>query len=253
VTSIGDTNHSLPDNVGEDATEPESGTADEGVSGDDEEEPLSDRAGGDGTGDETDASGPQDGAVDDSADASENGHVDEDALFEVLSNRRRRYALHYLMQVEGETVDLGDISTQVAAWENGIDPDDLGYRDRKAVHTSLYQYHVPKLDDAGIVEYDSQRGVVRPTGRDEAFDVYLETVAGRDIPWGVYFLLLSGALTALATGAWLGVPVLAALSGAEWGLVVSVAFLVSSCVFACESRYRMRIGTEGPPPEVRDR
>jgi hypothetical protein len=178
------------------------------------------------------------------------GSISNDELFDVLSNQRRRYTLHYLKQNGDEPVEMGDLSTQVAAWELGIEPEALAYDERKRVHTSLYQYHAPKLDDAGIVEYDSQRGTVELTRAGADLDLYLEAVAGRDIPWSTYLLLLSGFGASLMGAVWLDVAPLTALSDATWGLFVAVAFLVSSAVFVYENRYSMRLGGEGPPPEA---
>ncbi|ESP89555.1 hypothetical protein K933_03325 [Candidatus Halobonum tyrrellensis G22] len=176
-----------------------------------------------------------------------------DELFELLSNRRRRFVLHRLKQMEeGETVELSELSRQVAAWENGTDPEALSYADRKNVHTSLYQFHLPKLDDADVVDYDQRAGEVRLTDGVDEVDIYLETVDERDIPWGLYFLSLSGGAALLATAVKLHLPLVSAVSAAEWTLFIVVVFLVSSAAFAYHSRYGMRLGTEGPPPELRD-
>ena len=92
------------------------------------------------------------------------GGVSNEELFEVLSNRRRRYTLHYLKQRAGDPVEMGDLSTQVAAWETGTDPEALAYDERKRVHTSLYQHHAPKLDDAGIVDYNADAARIEYRG-----------------------------------------------------------------------------------------
>ncbi|MFC6941170.1 hypothetical protein ACFQE8_14540 [Salinirubellus sp. GCM10025818] len=178
------------------------------------------------------------------------GSISNDELFDVLSNRRRRYTLHYLKQNGDEPVEMGDLSTKVAAWELGIEPEALAYDERKRVHTSLYQYHAPKLDDAGIVNYDSQRGTIELTRAGADLDLYLEAVAGREIPWSTYLLLLSVFGASLMGAVWLDVPPLTAIPDATWGLFVAVAFLASSAVFVYDNRYSMRLGGEGPPPEA---
>jgi hypothetical protein len=170
-------------------------------------------------------------------------------VFAVLSNRRRRYALHHLKQRPDGAVPLGDLSRRVAAWELGVDPEDLTYEDRKSVHTSLSQFHVPKMCDAGLVEFDAEHGIVELTDAGADLDVYLETVRGHEIPWYRYFLLLSVLSGALVVASAVGVPLLASVPGlAVAGLVVA-AFLCSSLAFLYDSRYRMRVGNEGPPPE----
>lgn len=41
--------------------------------------------------------------------------VDHGELYDALSNRRRRFAIHYLKQRPEAHVDMGDLSTRVAA------------------------------------------------------------------------------------------------------------------------------------------
>jgi len=178
--------------------------------------------------------------------------ISNDDLFEVLSNRRRRYTLHYLKQHADEAVEMGDLSTQIAAWETDTPPEELAYDERKRVHTSLYQYHAPKLDDAGIVDYDSGRGVVELTDAGADLDLYLEAVSGREIPWATYHLLLGGFGVSLMSAVVLEVPPTGMVPEGTWGLVVAVAFLVSSAVFVYDNRVSMRLGSEGPPPEIEE-
>jgi len=96
----------------------------------------------------------------------------QDDVFEILSSPRRRYLLHYLRQRQ-EAVELTELAEHVAAWENGVDPDELTTQERKRVYVSLYQTHVPKLDDAGLVDYDSESGMVVLTQRARRIDTYL--------------------------------------------------------------------------------
>ncbi len=178
--------------------------------------------------------------------------IDVDQTFEVLSNRRRRFMLHCLKQREGERADLSEISTQIAAWEGDASPEEIAYEDRKSVYTSLYQFHAPKMSEAGVIEYERRSGEIRLTDAGRELDVYLETVSGDEIPWSTYYLLLSGAGTLLVGGAWAGLPPLDRLSLGGVATLVCLAFLVSSGYFTYTSRYEMRLGTDGPPPECHE-
>lgn len=177
--------------------------------------------------------------------------LSHDAFFEALSNRRRRYALHYLKQQDDDgAVDLTDLSTQITAWERGVEAESLSYADRKSVHTSLSQFHVPKLDELGFVRFDREQSSVELTDRAADVDVYFETVTEGQLAWGPYLLLLSSALSAAVLGAMAGVPVLAGLSKESLLVFVAVTFLSSSAVFAYDTWTKMRVGANGPPPEV---
>lgn len=94
-----------------------------------------------------------------------------DATLELLSNRRRRYALYYLRRQDG-AVTVEELAQQVAAWEPDSTPDE------ERVLADLYHCQLPRLDDAGAVDYDSADGyvsLVEPT--DEPLTEYLELAA----------------------------------------------------------------------------
>jgi DNA-binding transcriptional ArsR family regulator len=169
-------------------------------------------------------------------------------LFDLLANRRRRFALHYLKR-ETSPVEMGELSTHVAAWEHGVAPEQVSYDDRKAVHTSLYQHHAPRLDDMGLVEYDAERGEVRLTERGADLDVYLDAVKGRTVSWATYFVGLTGLVVALTIGVWLGVGPMGALDAIDLGTVVTAALAVSATAFAYDA-HASRLGSDGPPPEA---
>jgi hypothetical protein len=176
--------------------------------------------------------------------------LDRERLFELLSNRRRRFALHYLKRHADEQVEMGDLSTQVAAWEQGVSPEQVSYDDRKTVHTALYQHHAPKLERAGVVTYNASRGEIALTGAGESVDLSLDPAAERERPWARWFTALSvlGGLAAL--GGWLGVDPLSVVPGPMWGVVVPAGFLVLSLVFAYDTRDTVCLDVEGPPPEA---
>ncbi|MFC6725279.1 hypothetical protein ACFQE1_13045 [Halobium palmae] len=177
--------------------------------------------------------------------------LSRDDVFDVLSNQRRRHLLHYLKQRDGDgEIELSEISSQLAAWEQGTAPEMISYADRKNVHTALYQFHLPKMADAGFVDYDQRSGSVRLTEAARGLEVYLETGSDRDVPWGMYFLGLSCVTTAVALATWLQLGPTASLPVGVPAMFVAVAFLASSVAFAYRTHFVMRIGAEGPPTDV---
>lgn len=173
----------------------------------------------------------------------------EDDLFEVLSNRRRRYAVHAIKQ-EGDAVELGDIAERVASWEYDVAESELSYDERKRVYTALQQSHLPKMDDAGIVAYDKERGVIEPQPALEDADVYLDIVQGREIPWSQYYLGLSGVMAALVAAVWMGAWPLSVVPMTGWMVGIVVAFAVSAAAHTYFDRAN-RIGAGEEPPELR--
>jgi hypothetical protein len=175
--------------------------------------------------------------------------ISYDESFDLLSNHRRRYVLHYLKQ-NGETVTLGDLAEQIAAWENGIDIDDLSYDQRKRVYTSLQQVHLPRMDDARVVEFDDREGSVEVGPAAEDLDFYLDVVEGGDIPWSYLYLGLALINTvvigAFAAGLW---PV-AVLPELGVAIFATTSFLVTSIAHLYVTRTEMRLGGSEEPPSV---
>jgi len=173
----------------------------------------------------------------------------EDELFDVLSSRRRRYALHMLKGRE-EAVELGDVAEQVAAWEYGEEVAEVSYDERKRVYTALQQSHLPKMDDAGVVSFDKNRGVVEPTPALEDVRVYMDVVQGREIPWSDYYLGLSAVAATLLGAVALDAWPFTVLPDLAWGVAAVAAFAVSAVVHRHFAR-RTALG-RGPAPAELD-
>jgi hypothetical protein len=95
-----------------------------------------------------------------------------DDVFHVLQNARRRLVLVYLSDVEG-AVEMRAIAEQVAAWENGTTVEAITSEQRQRVYIALYQSHLPKMDELGVVDYDQARGVVERTPQVDQFLSFL--------------------------------------------------------------------------------
>lgn len=101
----------------------------------------------------------------------------KDDLFHLLSNRRRRDALAYLAANENP-VDMRDLAERIAAWEHDTTVENLTSDQRQRVYIALYQAHLPKLDEYGVIDYNRPRGVVKRLPRARQLDRYLEPVGG---------------------------------------------------------------------------
>ena len=179
----------------------------------------------------------------------EAGELSQDDRFDLLSNHRRRYALHYIKH-NGDRATLGELSDQIAAWENEIDLEEVGYDERKRVYTSLQQVHLPRMDEAGVVEFDDREGAVEIGPAAADLDVYLEIVEGQDVPWSGFYLGLSG-LDLLVVAAYaVGVPVVSAVPGIGLAVFVVTTFLVASLAHLYVTRTEMRLGEREQPPEL---
>lgn len=174
--------------------------------------------------------------------------ISQDTVYEMLANRRRRYTIHYLKQRE-ETVTLGTLAEEVGALEHETTPDQLSSAERKTVYTALQQRHLPKMDDAGLVDFDKRAGAVAPTEPLTDLEIYTEVVGSREYPWSQYYLALSGITVALMVAVWAGAYPLVLLPDIAWGFFVAVAFTVSAVIHVVISR-NMKLGVADDPPEV---
>jgi len=169
----------------------------------------------------------------------------DDEVFELLSNQRRRFVLHYLRRNPEASVSLSTLSERVAGWENDTDPAELAYSERKSVRNSLHQFHLPKLADAGIVTYDDRASEVTledPTVVDAYHTVSDDgpSVSRTTCVAGVSATVL-GAL-GLAAGATGVGGVLA------WAVVALAIVIAAATVYHAR---RTADVADGPPPECR--
>lgn len=80
-------------------------------------------------------------------------------IFELLSSERRRMILYYLEEREGPA-PLRDLAKNIASAEEDVDESELTDDEIRRVYISLYQYHIPKMDDLGVISYDRDDGAV---------------------------------------------------------------------------------------------
>ena len=175
--------------------------------------------------------------------------VSEDELFDVLANQRRRFAVHLLKREEKDKLEIGDMAEQIAAWENGTDMAEITGDERKRVYTALQQSHLPKMDDAGVVEFNKDRGVVEPTPALQNVDLYMDVVEGREIPWSTYYLGLSAVAAALTGAVWLGAWPFTLLPEMAWTVAIVVAFAFSAITHKYYTA-EMKVGEPDEPPEL---
>lgn len=94
-----------------------------------------------------------------------------DTVFELLSDRRRRYVLYTMYRTEGGSMTVDRLATQVRRMED--DHATTGERRAERIADDLRERQLPKLADAGIVEYDDRSETARYHGR-PALEEWLE-------------------------------------------------------------------------------
>lgn len=151
----------------------------------------------------------------------------QDVVFDVLSSARRRYVLH-LLKTEGE-MELTELAEHVAAQENDTTVEELTKQQRKRVYVSLYQTHVPKLEDAGLVEYDQETSMVNLRSQAADIDQYLGANE-QAFPWQYVYLALAGIGLGLVLLSNANVWIFAGLSQGDVAITLVVGLLLVAAV-----------------------
>lgn len=123
-----------------------------------------------------------------------------DVIFEVLKNERRRRVIQFLRDNEGPAT-LGTVAEHIAALENDKDVSAISYAERKRVYVGLYQCHLPKMDDMGVVNFNRARGRLELTEEASQLVPYIEGPVDR-APWYRYYggVVLAGTALLAASG-----------------------------------------------------
>ena len=107
--------------------------------------------------------------------------------FRILQNPRRMMIIKVLRELGG-TVCLREVVRRIATTETGGIPD---RNHRKSVYNSIVQNHIPKMKQAGLIEYDRHTDALRLLDLPETYQYHLEAVEKGDLPWCLYYLTLS--------------------------------------------------------------
>ena len=170
----------------------------------------------------------------------------ESQVFDAAKNLRRRYALYYLKS-EDEPAELGDLAEQIAAWENDTTVEAITAEQRKSVYSALYQTHLPKLEEAGVLNYDRNSNVITFTDDAENLDLYLASDSRTSVQWERLYLGLGGAAVAASALCALEVGPFADVSGLLLATIIAVAVMVLALVHTYDCRqWRRRFDGTAP-------
>lgn len=135
--------------------------------------------------------------------------LEKEKVFDLLYNPRRRATLRFLARRDRPR-SLTELVELIAAEENDVPIGELERQQRRRVHVSLYQTHLPLLDDVGAIEYDRETGAITPGPCMDELLPYLDLPGGGQIPWRSYYgrvlvgycclgaVVLGGVLSALS-------------------------------------------------------
>lgn len=157
------------------------------------------------------------------------GRLTETEAHDILRNERRRAVLQIAYGSSG-TIPVRDLSERIATEETGADP--APRSDRQSVYVSLIQTHLPKLDEAAVIDYDDQHKTIAPGPAADQLEPYItdrsqpaDASASAVVSGRVFALVLVAAVVGWlsAAGSVVGVPVVSQLPPALWEFVALAA------------------------------
>lgn len=105
--------------------------------------------------------------------------TDDADAWDLLRNRRRRQVIVAVANTDdGETTTTREVAERIAAYENDKPVSELSSTEYKRIRIGIYQEHLPRLDDAGIIDYDQSRNTIEATETTEAAARLLATAHG---------------------------------------------------------------------------
>ncbi|WP_238532755.1 DUF7344 domain-containing protein [Halalkalicoccus jeotgali] len=153
--------------------------------------------------------------------------LEKEEVFDLLYNPRRRATLRLVAQ-RSRPLTMEDLVDRIAAAENDVPVDKLERQQRRRVHVSLYQTHLPLLDEVGAIEYDRERTEITPGACLAELLPYLDVADATRSAWRTYYrrLLLGYAVF----GAIVLVGASSSLPLATLALSATALFLVLACL-----------------------
>lgn len=150
--------------------------------------------------------------------------VAESEVHDLLRNDRRRQVIKQLQRTVGSTT-LREIAESIAEKETGESPPPKNIR--QSVYNSLHQTHLPKLDDLGVINYDSDRKTIRLNETARTVDIYMEVVTPFGITWSEFYRLLGTVSLFVVLASILELPVISMIDPLLWTTLFLGAYTVS--------------------------
>lgn len=148
-----------------------------------------------------------------------------DTIYEMLGNRRRRLILYYLTNSPSHLADVGTLTTQVAAWENGIPMSKVTTKQRKRTYNTFQQSHLPRLEEEGFITHDTDAGRVKLTVDPRQLSVFLQFLPRSGSQWFTAFLSLGTVALIALSIAWVSADLLHILPHGSVEGIITISIL----------------------------
>ena len=105
-------------------------------------------------------------------------NLKESDIFALLANRRRRSALR-IFRDTSTTLPAIELSHRIAMREYERPSAD----EIHTIYLTLYHNHLPRLNEAGVLEFDPSAGTIAPGEHFGTLVRFMEEVTVEELPW----------------------------------------------------------------------
>lgn len=104
---------------------------------------------------------------------------DLDTVLELYSNPQRRVVFGVLVD-QRQSVTVDELTEAILDHEHDNPPDAVDGEAARRIRTRLHHVHLPKLEAAGLVEYNAKRQIADPTAEFDRLERELAVVLETD-------------------------------------------------------------------------
>ena len=167
-------------------------------------------------------------------------------VFDILSNRRRQYVLHYLRTDGGSNAtDLAELVDYVTACEAASG--EITPAERKRVYNALRQTHLPRLDDAGMIAFDPETNRIELADAARKAGPYLDGRPEAGPPWAACYFGLSATSAGVGGASWIGLGPFDSVMATGISVTVVIAFAAIAAVHTISVRSNTGTSRLEPP------
>lgn len=110
-------------------------------------------------------------------------HPDVDTVLDLCQDHHRRIVLGTL--ADREQVTVNDLANAIVKHDHHVPPAEVSDETAHRIRIALHHVHLPKLSKSGVVEYDPERKLVKPTARFDRMEPHLSAILDADSEFAV--------------------------------------------------------------------
>ncbi|MFC4551552.1 MULTISPECIES: DUF7344 domain-containing protein [Halorussus] len=107
------------------------------------------------------------------------GTPELDTVLDVCEHEHRRIVLAALAN-QHQSLSIDDLTNAIVKHNHHTPPAEASDETVTQIQTGLHQVHLPKLAEAGLIQYDSERQLVEPTAQLGQAESHLSAILAVD-------------------------------------------------------------------------